>query len=562
MKKLLSLAAALWRQRTEICEFVLIVVTSVLTGALKRIKAGSTKYIFTFKAYLSRLPQRIKTLDWDCRPGLKQVLVKLMVRCRPAFSRMYLSNPLQRLAPKAAGRLRAAFRAVIPAYQALSRSNAFLAACLGAILFASGFGLMFLTGPRVVVVNGVPLAVVENQAVFQDALEKAVAAKSQSLNGIAVEVTSQVELKMSLRSDVSSGDELVEILASGLDYSAVVTAIAINGQPRVILANAEDAQLVLDQLKEKYLARYHEGKIINLGFEESVELVPVRVSTPEVLSPDQALEQIMVGEAQAVEYTIKEGDSLWEIARRNNLKVSDLLLVNPGLNEDRLQLGQVIRLMGPTPLINVVATVETLTNLPIPFSTEVKADNEKWRGYKKVIQAGVPGSKDVAMQLVYRNGQVVEEKVLSETVVQNPQNQIEVRGTRILVASRSDQGIGKLGWPIRGQITSYYGKRGREFHSGIDIDGVTGQLILAAEDGTVIEAQWNGSYGREVVIDHGGGLLTRYAHCSSIDVKRGDRVSRGEVIARVGSTGRSTGSHLHFEVIVHGSTVNPLNFLR
>ncbi|MDH7479813.1 MAG: M23 family metallopeptidase, partial [Syntrophomonadaceae bacterium] len=295
---------------------------------------------------------------------------------------------------------------------------------------------------------------------------------------------------------------------------------------------------------------------------ESIELVPVRVSTPEVLSPDQALEQILLGEEQAVEYTIQEGDSLWAIARRNNLNVSDLLMANPGLNEDHLQIGQVIRLKSPAPLINVVATVETSTSLSIPFSTEVKADSEKWRGYKKVVQAGIPGSKDVVMQVVYRNGRTVEEKVLSENVVQEPKNQVEVRGTRTLVASRSDQGIGKLGWPIRGQITSYYGRRGREFHSGIDIDGVTGQPIFAAEDGMVIEAQWNGYYGRDIVIDHGGGLLTRYAHCSSINVKRGDQVSRGEVIARVGSTGKSTGSHLHFEVIVHGSTVNPLNFLR
>jgi murein DD-endopeptidase MepM/ murein hydrolase activator NlpD len=119
----------------------------------------------------------------------------------------------------------------------------------------------------------------------------------------------------------------------------------------------------------------------------------------------------------------------------------------------------------------------------------------------------------------------------------------------------------RLSWPARGSITSPYGKRRGGYHTGLDIGASYGQPITAAASGTVIEAQWGGGYGREIVIDHGGGLMTRYAHCSSLNVKKGQRVSRGAVIGYVGATGNATGPHLHFEVIVKGSTVNPSKYL-
>lgn len=116
-----------------------------------------------------------------------------------------------------------------------------------------------------------------------------------------------------------------------------------------------------------------------------------------------------------------------------------------------------------------------------------------------------------------------------------------------------------LSWPLRGPITSPFGPRGRHSrHTGIDIDGVTGQAIKAAADGRVVEADRHGAYGLEVVIDHGGGLATRYAHASRLLVKRGEMVRRGQKIAEVGRTGDARGSHLHFEVLKNGRPVNPL----
>lgn len=119
-------------------------------------------------------------------------------------------------------------------------------------------------------------------------------------------------------------------------------------------------------------------------------------------------------------------------------------------------------------------------------------------------------------------------------------------------------------WPTNGEVSSRYGLRwgGSEFHPGIDIAADTGTPVLAAADGIVIDSGWNsGGYGYMVDIDHGNGIVTRYAHNSQLAVSAGTHIKKGQVIAYVGSTGFSTGPHLHYEVQVNGRTVNPENYL-
>jgi len=128
---------------------------------------------------------------------------------------------------------------------------------------------------------------------------------------------------------------------------------------------------------------------------------------------------------------------------------------------------------------------------------------------------------------------------------------------------------GKLGWPCpsSSRITSQYGYRilfgVRDFHTGIDIGATMGSNIVAAESGTVILAAygWNGGYGNYIIINHGNGVTTRYAHASALYVSAGQSVAKGQVIAAVGTTGNSTGPHLHFEVRINGAHQNPLNYL-
>ena len=149
-------------------------------------------------------------------------------------------------------------------------------------------------------------------------------------------------------------------------------------------------------------------------------------------------------------------------------------------------------------------------------------------------------------------------EVLSERVIKEPEARVVARGSRMLVASRSS-GSSLLAWPAGGGIASPYGMRSGRMHTGIDIAANHGAPVIAAEAGRVMSAAYQGGYGLMVQIDHGGGVVTRYAHMSSAAVKSGQQVERGQLIGRVGSTGNSTGPHLHFEVLMNGQHRNPVN---
>ena len=152
---------------------------------------------------------------------------------------------------------------------------------------------------------------------------------------------------------------------------------------------------------------------------------------------------------------------------------------------------------------------------------------------------------------------VISENVLEEAVT----GKIKV-GTKIV----SGVGSGRFSRPTYGTITARYGSGGSRWssgrHTGLDIAGPVGTPISAADSGRVSFAGWKGSYGYMVILNHGNGYETYYAHCSKLLVSVGETVSKGDVIAKMGSTGNSTGSHCHFEVKYNGVTKNPENYLR
>jgi murein DD-endopeptidase MepM/ murein hydrolase activator NlpD len=137
-----------------------------------------------------------------------------------------------------------------------------------------------------------------------------------------------------------------------------------------------------------------------------------------------------------------------------------------------------------------------------------------------------------------------------------------------IIAAQAKRSVTSLGtsaqgfiWPLNGPINSPYGPRWGSFHPGIDIDGYTGEPIVAAKDGVVIMAGPYSGYGNATIIDHGGGIATLYGHQTSISVSNGQHVKQGDIIGTVGCTGYCTGPHLHFEVRVNGEHVDPMPYL-
>ena len=163
------------------------------------------------------------------------------------------------------------------------------------------------------------------------------------------------------------------------------------------------------------------------------------------------------------------------------------------------------------------------------------------------------------------NGTEISRTELSSEVVKEPVQQVTTVGTAISTASAAQRSAERSAGFIcplkRGSfvVTSYYGD-GRN-HKGIDLGASAGTSIYAVANGTVTYAGYDGDYGYSVVVDHGNGLKTRYAHARALCVSRGQTVSQGDVVAYVGSTGYSTGNHLHFEVIVNGARVNPVSYI-
>jgi len=434
------------------------------------------------------------------------------------------------------------------------------------LILVFGFWIIASTYPNAyaVIINGQEVALVEKPEIAEKTLKEVAAEIGK---GKEIEIEAEITYrKVHAKEKPATPGELAQIFKSQLRFLCKAVAITVNGDPKVWVADEKIAERVLKKVKERYAPR-GEVNLVRLDFEGEVGYQAGMVVPDKILDADKAAALLTTGTAKSVTHVVKEGDTLWTIARDNNMRVADLLKANPGLDEDdTLTIGDEIKLTKQDPLIHVVAEYKKTVAQSIPYETKYVYSNSLWRGSSRVTQKGEKGEKEVTYRVVTRDGVKIIAEPLESKVIKEPTTKIVARGTRVrtgaMVASRGDGGGGSLAWPLRGRITSRYGYRGREFHGAIDIDGVTGDPVRAAESGRVTYAGWAGGYGKTIIIDHGGGLLTKYAHCSQINVSVGEEVSRGQVIGRVGSTGRSTGSHLHFEVIDNGQRRNPLSYLR
>lgn len=208
-------------------------------------------------------------------------------------------------------------------------------------------------------------------------------------------------------------------------------------------------------------------------------------------------------------------------------------------------------------LLNVMITLENNEIQEITPKTTIIPSEDLYLG-ESTNQEGVPGEKEVIKKVTYVNGEKIEEKKLSEKVITESKDNILYSG----VKSPISKGVAFLEPPSRGVVTSNFGPRWGGSHRGMDIAGNIGDPIVAAFMGNVKKIDYSSIYGNYIVINHGGGIETLYAHCSKIIAKVGQEVKKGELIANIGNTGRSTGPHLHFELIVNGSAVNPANYIQ
>ncbi len=211
--------------------------------------------------------------------------------------------------------------------------------------------------------------------------------------------------------------------------------------------------------------------------------------------------------------------------------------------------------------LNVKTTVKITEDIEINYKTVTQHSAEKLLGYRQVIKSGEKGINHIVEEVVYLNGEEISRVNLGQEVVKEPVNRVIVVGTAYTDRTETSGMIFPL--PRSYYVfTSDYGTRWGRLHKGVDIATTKGTPIYAVKSGTVISSGWNsGGYGYLVKINHGNGIVTAYAHCSELYVKVGQEVKQGQTIAAVGSTGYSTGPHLHFEVIKNGTHVNPVEYI-
>lgn len=378
--------------------------------------------------------------------------------------------------------------------------------------------------------------------------------------GADIEFTQEIQVTpiKALGQRVDTEQELLEKLDKVLSVQVKAVAIEIDGQQIALVKDKKAADAALQSVKDYYV-NITPGELVKIEVSNGVKLIEKFANPDRIMTAEAAKALILKGAVELATYKVKQGDTLWDIAKEQNIPLDELIKANPQLkSEDRLALGEVINLKAVKPLLNVTVTKKVTYQEPIAYKTEIVKDDTLWKWDQKVKQPGENGTREVAAQVVYKNGIKVGQQILGEKVLKEPVTRIVARGTRAQVAFR---GSGRFLWPLVGTITSPFGRRGREFHTGIDVAADRGTPIRASNAGTVTFAGRKGTYGNLVIVDHGGGYETWYAHASSILVSVGDRVEKGQEIATVGTSGRTTGPHVHFEVRLNGEPQNPLSYL-
>ena len=275
-------------------------------------------------------------------------------------------------------------------------------------------------------------------------------------------------------------------------------------------------------------------------------------------------EKLNATKAGAVTYTVQAGDTFYDIAMEHDMGVNTLLNLNPGYQADMIHVGDTLTISNAVPYLTVVDVERQSYLQDVAYSVEYQDDSSIYEGDYRVLKAGTYGKEDVTANVTYINGTEVSRDVVAAVTLSQPIAELQARGTK---ERPSWAATGSLRWPCSGIITSYFGYRdigvsgASSNHGALDIAAGWGTPIYAADGGTVISSGWDGGYGYRIRIDHGNGMVTLYAHCSSLLVGSGEHVYKGQLIAYMGSTGISTGSHCHFAVYINGTAVDPLNYL-
>ena len=362
------------------------------------------------------------------------------------------------------------------------------------------------------------------------------------------------------RQEVVDGETFEADLSEEIGLVTSAYCLYVDGE----FIGATPYEGALEELLEQLQEASTNEDTISCSFAEEVKIKQEYVASEKIMNLGYLAEMLYSTKTAEVTYEVKKGDTWSEIAEDHGLTSKELLALNPGYNINKLQIGEVLTLSASVPYLTMTVVQQERYVDEVNFDIEYTNSADMYQGDYKITSPGQYGAADVVASVTYVNGTETERTILSSVTLKEPVTEQRVQGTK---ERPTWYPTGTFRWPTSGRITSYFGGRkspggiGSTNHKGIDIAGRYGTPIYAADGGTVTYSGWMGGYGYTVRVDHGKGKVTYYAHNSSLQVSVGQHVYKGQQIAKMGSTGNSTGNHCHFEVRVNGVARNPLNYL-
>ncbi len=376
-----------------------------------------------------------------------------------------------------------------------------------------------------------PLAFVRQEETYAQAVSQVEEQVSAILNtDYDYAKRTQVSLTIAPKESIQTSDQLTASLMETVDQVKEAYVLTVDGIAAGACENEEDIAEALALAKARYTTENTRSVSLVSSLDVSLDYLP---ADAEILSAD-ALTEVLLRpadegeEAVAVFAPLDDG---WEEAAAPDET--------------------------PTPLL-LVETVEEVTyTQAIPSPIQEQETNALILGQTATLEEGSEGQEERTDRVTYRCGVEVGRETLSSQTITEATPTIVGVGT----AQGVDAAQGRFAWPTTGQITSPFGARyifgSTSFHSGTDIANAAGTPLYAAASGTVTFSGVKGTYGNLVKVDHGNGFVTYYAHCSQLLASQGDWVEQGQTIALMGSTGRSTGPHCHFEIRWQDEPIDP-----
>lgn len=302
--------------------------------------------------------------------------------------------------------------------------------------------------------------------------------------------------------------------------------------------------------------------IQSIGFSEEVEVVEAYILEEELNTLDEAIHLLMEEQEVQQIYEVQRGDTLSEISITVGLPMETIVDMNGHILDNvnsTLNIGDKLIITVPEPELSVIWT--SREHYEETYEAEIiYIPNDEWYTTQMVtLQEPSAGYREVVADITYENEDEINREIIKENIIMEAIAKIVERGTIVpptyvkpISGGRLSSGFGRRNAPTAGAST---------YHKGVDWATPVGTPVYASSGGTVVKAGWGSGYGYVVYIDHPDGRQTRYAHLSKVLVSVGQTVSQGDKIALSGNTGVSSGPHVHFEILIGGRQVNPLDYL-